>query len=215
MKMIRKDQKGSALVTVIIVVAFISILATTLLYVSGVNFQMKVADTKTKESFYNNEIPLERVKADLVMMSSETIKEIYPQIMCSMGARINDSDAQDFYRTTFLNAMKTKVDTYMSSSNISAISNGFDITNTQVVISEGKLIVEKLKLTTIMDDYTSVITTDIVVLPPDLTWSYDYAVQSASPTASASPTTSPTSTSGTNTKLEYYNCVYYQNWEKQ
>ncbi|MDE6518408.1 MAG: hypothetical protein K2L18_11285, partial [Acetatifactor sp.] len=60
------NNDGSAIVTVLVVVAFITILATIMLYVSGMNFQMKVADYRTKESFYQAETPVEELRAQLV-----------------------------------------------------------------------------------------------------------------------------------------------------
>ena len=57
------NNKGSALVTVVIVIAFITILATLILYLSVMNFQMKANDYRTKESFYGAEIPLEEIKS--------------------------------------------------------------------------------------------------------------------------------------------------------
>ena len=40
-KCIKLNNSGSAIVTVIVLVAFVSILATTILYVSGMNYYMK------------------------------------------------------------------------------------------------------------------------------------------------------------------------------
>ena len=52
----KQNNAGSAIVTVLVVVTFVTILATVLLYISGMKFQMKVADYRTKESFYQAKI---------------------------------------------------------------------------------------------------------------------------------------------------------------
>ena len=46
-----QKNKGSTLITVIVVVAFISILATIMLYLAGENYKTKVYDLKAKEGF--------------------------------------------------------------------------------------------------------------------------------------------------------------------
>lgn len=57
----KRNNAGSAIVTVLVVVTFITILATVLLYISGMNFQMKVTDYRTKESFYQAEVLAEEL----------------------------------------------------------------------------------------------------------------------------------------------------------
>ncbi len=61
------DNSGSTLVTVVVVVAFLSILATIMLYVSGQNFKTKMIDQKTKASFYEAEEVIELLKTRLVV----------------------------------------------------------------------------------------------------------------------------------------------------
>lgn len=47
----RTDNKGSAMVVVIIAMAFIGILASVLMYMSLLNYQMKVNNLKAKDNF--------------------------------------------------------------------------------------------------------------------------------------------------------------------
>ena len=61
----KKDNRGAALITVVIVLLFISILCTLILYVSAVNYRMKKADYLAKVSFYSSEIPLENMESNL------------------------------------------------------------------------------------------------------------------------------------------------------
>ncbi len=60
-KKINRDNKGSALIVCIIVLLFVSILATVILYMSGVNYRMKKTDMYSKYAFYAAEEPLERM----------------------------------------------------------------------------------------------------------------------------------------------------------
>lgn len=51
----REDNRGAALVSIMIAVAFITILATSMLYMSFNNYQMKVVNYQSKSNFYETE----------------------------------------------------------------------------------------------------------------------------------------------------------------
>lgn len=51
----KKNNKGIAMVTIMITIMFLSIIATTLLYISTQNYMMKVANLGGKENFYETE----------------------------------------------------------------------------------------------------------------------------------------------------------------
>jgi len=63
----KKSNSGSTMVTVIIVVAFMSILGTIALYISGANYKMKVVDNANKRSFYAAEEVVEILKTQLTL----------------------------------------------------------------------------------------------------------------------------------------------------
>lgn len=76
------NNKGAALVTVIVVVAFISILATTILYATAMNNRTKQADYLNKKSFYTAEMALDYLKSQLVMQDmSDAFTVAYTQTM--------------------------------------------------------------------------------------------------------------------------------------
>lgn len=77
---------GSAIVTVLVVVTFIMILATVLLYISGLNYQMKVTDYRTKESFYQAETPVEELRAQLVKDVQIAFAKAYAAAMSEYAA---------------------------------------------------------------------------------------------------------------------------------
>ncbi len=76
-KLNRKPDKGSALVSVLVIVAFISILATIVLYLAATNYKMKIADSRTKESFYEAEEVVELFKANLTLDVAEAARRAY------------------------------------------------------------------------------------------------------------------------------------------
>lgn len=75
------NNQGSALVVVVIVIAFICILATLLLYLSVMNYQMKATDYNTRVSFYGSEIPLEELRVQLAVDWSKAGEEAYKSVM--------------------------------------------------------------------------------------------------------------------------------------
>lgn len=63
--MLKKSNKGAALVTILIAITFVSIIATTLLTISLNNYQMKVVNTRSKANFYVAEQNLNIVTANI------------------------------------------------------------------------------------------------------------------------------------------------------
>lgn len=89
------NNKGSALVTVVIVIAFITILATLILYLSVMNFQMKANDYRTKESFYGAEVPLEEIRVQMAADMSMACERAYVNTMAQYDV-VGDGAARKF-----------------------------------------------------------------------------------------------------------------------
>jgi len=62
-KLLKRNHKGAALVSIMVAVAFISIIATTLLMISINNYEMKVESNNSKRNFYETEQDLNIVTA--------------------------------------------------------------------------------------------------------------------------------------------------------
>lgn len=71
----KKSNSGSSLVTAIVVVAFMSILGTIALYISGENYKMKVIDANNKKSFYEAEEVVEVFKTQLALDIAEAAQK--------------------------------------------------------------------------------------------------------------------------------------------
>ena len=100
------NNSGSTLVTVIVVVAFMSILATTVLYLAGENYKTKIYDLKTKESFYEAEEIVEVFKASLIRDVAECSKPAYDAVVTNY-AQSGDKDAR---ATEYLSQFKIQFD---------------------------------------------------------------------------------------------------------
>lgn len=83
------NNKGSALVVVIIVIAFITVLATLILYLSVMNYHMKSNDYRTKASFYGAETPLEELRVQMVLDFSDACEKSYKAVFEQYGTLID------------------------------------------------------------------------------------------------------------------------------
>jgi len=94
------NNSGSAMIVSIIVLLFVSILATVILYMAGINFRMKKSDLNTRISFYSAETSLETMQTDLVVPLSYALNEGY----MSANSKYLDLGSSDGRRVAFYEA---------------------------------------------------------------------------------------------------------------
>lgn len=95
-KRLKLNSDGSALLTVLLFVAFLTILATTLLYVTGMNYIIKEADYQNKKNFYTNETALEEIKARLMVdVVSQAGKEAFVESSMMFSSAGETADSGD------------------------------------------------------------------------------------------------------------------------
>lgn len=219
----RLNDRGAALVTVIVVVAFISILATTFLYLSGMNFFMKKTDQKTKESFYEAETALEEIRAELMNLSSQAAKTAYESILVQY-ASMDSYTRYSAYQNSFFQELKKSWDakrdveipqlsyedmikritapayqTFVGLDPEVADAGEVDLSHA----SEGYVLIKGICLIyTNSDGYTTIIKTDYMVRVPEINWSVG---------ESASGVTPPPGDGS----VDLSECVQYYNWVKQ
>lgn len=85
------NNSGAALVMVIVIISFVSITATIILYMSAMNFYMKTTDMKTKKSFYTGEKAMEEIRSDLMDAASTAFAKAYPAVMSDYSSSDADS----------------------------------------------------------------------------------------------------------------------------
>ena len=71
------NNQGSTLLTVIICIAFISILGSMMLSVTMTNLQMKIVESKSKKNFYSCEEVMEKIRVAVQEKASESVKYVY------------------------------------------------------------------------------------------------------------------------------------------
>ena len=101
------NNRGSSLVVVIIVIAFVSILGTLLLYLSVMNYQMKSNDYKTRVSFYGGEEPLEELRVQMAADMSEVCEKAYMEVMSEYSSLVSSDMRSTKYKEYVLDGLQT------------------------------------------------------------------------------------------------------------
>ncbi len=99
-KLKKLNNEGAALILAMVIVLFITVLTSLLLYVSGVNYEMKTTEYRTKVSFYGAEIPLEELKVQLAEDTSKATKAAYKHVMANYSL-FSAGQRQSEFETTF------------------------------------------------------------------------------------------------------------------
>lgn len=186
------ENRGAALVTVIVVISFVSILATVGLYLSGMNFTMKATDIKTKDSFYEAETAMEEVKAYMVLQASDAFAEAYSAVMAKYGAYTDGASRAVAFKDFFFSALQSNWDAKLPGADKQAdcvtllnsvVADPYKGCLTLEPGSTGKIdlsqkangyaLLQGVTLTYTKDDFTTVITTDFMIEIPDVNWEAD------------------------------------------
>lgn len=242
------NNTGTALITAIVVVAFVTILATTILYVAGRNYYIKMTDLRTKQSFYEAETGLEAVKAALVVEVSNASTVAYQYVM-EHHAGIDETALEAVFQEQFFNALidswnrdvraecgLNTIDPitgdnylqYIRSSagsvyntapnkmwlettcavpgSISWESTVGDDGVTPVKNSYATLYGIQLQYTS-AEGYTTIISTDYIIFPPKINWTFEENPEGADPGAPAPDAAAK--------EINMSECVQYSNWVKK
>lgn len=70
----RHNQKGMALVTVIIVITVVSIIVTSLLNISVMSYQRKSMDSRSKDTFYATESAMDEINVGLQKVVADNLQ---------------------------------------------------------------------------------------------------------------------------------------------
>lgn len=103
----KRDDRGSAIVIVIIAMALIGILATTIMWASYLNYRIKINDLKVKNTFYSAETIVEQivagVKKDIV---SDSINEAYQEVVSNWDALGTDANRESYFVTAYIESVE-------------------------------------------------------------------------------------------------------------
>ena len=182
LKKIHSDNRGAALITVIVIVTFMSVLATIVLFASGKNFYMKTTDQANKESFYNGEKALEEIKASLMVESQKAFEAAYQKTMNSFVDTVDASTRQQNFNKEFVQQFKKNWDDYLATyhTNQAVLASRVDSTYSTCINCTTDNTYEetngRVTVGTVEFDYTDAngsltkIATEYVIQAPSLYW---------------------------------------------
>ena len=101
------DDRGSAIVTVIVVCAFITIIATTMIYISARNFETKQVDYQNKTSFYQAEEALDTLKSLLVEDVNDSFKYAYADTMANAVDHKGTPNLSHYYAKSYTETLSS------------------------------------------------------------------------------------------------------------
>lgn len=230
------NNSGSAIITVIVVVAFVSILATTILYVSGMNFYMKMTDLHTKESFYEAETALEEIKAFLMEQAAQASREAYTDVLINY-ASTDGYTRYTLYQNRFFALLNEKWENaripagggsemsyqdtlaslvvYPPPADPSAVVSYEllldaavpDAGSMELHAADGYALLRGIQFTYTENGYTTIISTDFIISVPEVNWGVDESRTTWDTEDDASALERST--------VDLTECVQYYNWTKR
>lgn len=108
------NNKGAALVSVLVVTAFITIIATTLLYMSAQNYQMKQTDYQNKQSFYGAERAVDELKNVLIDDVQEAYKAAYEDTAKNFLKLGDAVSRKEHYQAAYIDKLQEIWDTRLA-----------------------------------------------------------------------------------------------------
>ena len=228
MKKTRQNKKmnnqGVALVTVIVIISFISVLATVVLYTSGINFAMKTTDIKTKVSFYDTETAMEQLKAYFTGEASKAFETAYAETLTNYGNWGNGTGRESHYKATFFSTLQANLTKELADSGCAdmtaflntkvdpkyagmiTLSPGGTGTYDTSKVGEGYVLFKGVQIVYTENGYTTKITTDFLINLPEQNWAAEYSEKNSAPAHAEDIL---------DLDLKMTDFVKYYNWSKQ
>ena len=101
----KKRNSGSSIVIVIIAMAMIGILATTLLWMSYINYKIKVNDIRNKNSFYSAETVMEQIVAGLQKETSDAVAVAYQEVLSNWEELGSEPNRYSSFASMYLDTL--------------------------------------------------------------------------------------------------------------
>lgn len=191
MKRFKLNNKGAALISVLVITTFITILATTMLYVAAMNFQQKQTDYENKQSFYGAEKALDELKSILVKDVQTAYVTAYNKTTRNF-LRMDAAQRRGYFQDEFMASLKTTWDGRVGSSGdllsaVQSVMTGayaaeadsfYKILDYGVYETTGaggeklqKFALKGVQVKYTSGNYTTFLYTDICLEPPAMNWS--------------------------------------------
>lgn len=156
-----KNNKGVAMITVLITITFLGILASSLMYMAYMNYLTKTVRYRSTDNFYTDEMALDEISAKLQQIAASVsgnsnanaIKAIGTAVGAS-GGKYDPAKVAALATNTKAEGVTVTVETAAADCIFNAASNNSKVTLENVI----------LKTVSVAEDYSSTITTDITIV---------------------------------------------------
>lgn len=98
----KKNNKGAAMIMVIVSIAFIGMLVAMIVYMAYCNYMMKAADKVAKNNFYSAESVLDAINAGIQQEVSNSMSEAYVETMQNSLNQTADEMSETFQKDFFV-----------------------------------------------------------------------------------------------------------------
>lgn len=202
-KGLKRDDRGSAIVVVIIAMALIGILVSAILWSSYMNYMIKLADIRNKNSFYSAETVMEQIMAGMQHEASAAVTLSYQDVMKNWGNNHNPDDlyGSEEYRyhqfvTTYLDTLVKNLSDPLAGTGIYSLKvlqdfvdddlfAGVDLTEWESgsrrmeIVNNASLVLYDVRVSYAdANDYVSIIHTDITIDVPKLVFYQNGSIDS-------------------------------------
>lgn len=142
------NNKGAAMISVLVVTTFITIIATTMLYMATTNYRQKQTDYQNKQSFYGAEKALDELKCILVADVQEAYIKAYNETAKNF---LVETDRSSYYQEAFMKALNEKWkdrvdDSALDTSQVPNIAETLTDSQEKIVAAIQKLMKDKSSL---------------------------------------------------------------------
>lgn len=101
----RLDNRGAAIILVIIAMGMIGILASTLLWMSYMNYRIKINDIRNKNTFYSAETVMEQIMAGVQQEASVAVAKAYGDVLTNWDSLGTESKRYEMFTNTYLDTL--------------------------------------------------------------------------------------------------------------
>lgn len=105
-KKFHQDNRGGAMAMVLIIIAFISILASVLMFASYSGYQMRIIDKQGTDNFYSAETVLDEINAGLQIEVSNALSKSYQQVMVNYALYETAEERSQWFYKVYTDELK-------------------------------------------------------------------------------------------------------------
>lgn len=176
----KPDNRGSALVSVLIAVFFVAMVITIMLFVAMKNYKARVVDYEAKQNFYEAEKAMDELKTVMLMDCSSSCKDAYVKVLDDY-INLSGEERQKLYYTQFIEAQeiiwknrrgsKDLLEAVRDSLSEQAALSIESVGEIEFNALEGSLVLKEVVVScSTIEGYYSRIKSDIRVNAPQIDW---------------------------------------------